>query len=209
MVRTRLEGRFSHQKQHKQGVPQASVLSPLLFIFYIAEMLTNAKGIKFRHANDSQILKSASVENAFHRTLQKNLNIVKKWCRTWRIQIKSSKTEIMHINSDELTTSVFTLWNEEFKVKSRTKTFGLIVDNAWTFKGHTEPVAVRCKIKWRELRIHCTSRWGLYRKHTNYFIQNADSTNSTVLCASLVETKCGKTANLPSYCQSKYTSNQV
>ena len=164
LVRTRLGGRLSLQVQPKQGVPQGSVLSPLLFVSYIAEMLTKTTGIKFKYADDSQVLVSAPVESALHRILKRNLNIVEKWCRTWRIQINGSKTEIMHINSDGLTTSVCTLGNEACKIKSKTKILGLIVDDkTCSFKDHTELVVARCKNKWRELRIHCTSRWGLSR----------------------------------------------
>ena len=49
----------------------------------------------------------------------------------------------MHINSDGLTTSVFTLGNEACKIKSKTKVLGLIVDNACSFKDHTELVVAR------------------------------------------------------------------
>ena len=115
----------------------------------------------------------------------------------------------MHIHSDGLTTSVFTLGNEACKIKSKLKILGLIVDNACGFKDHTELVVARCKNKWRELRIHCTSGWGSVPEHAYYFIQNADPTISTVLCACLVEPKCGKTANLLSFCQSKYTSGFI
>ena len=161
LVRTRQQGRLSLQVQPKQGVPQGSVLSPLHFVSFIAEMFTNTTGIKFKYADDSQTFVSAPVESALHRSLQRNLNIVEKWCKTWRIQIRGSKTEIMHVNSDRLTTSVFILGNEAFKVK--TKILVLIVDNACTFKNHTQLMVARCKNKWRELRIHCTSRWGLSR----------------------------------------------
>ena len=109
---------------------------------------------------------SAPVESALHGNLQTNLNIVEKWCRTWRIQINGSKTEIIHINSDRLMTSVFTLGNEACRVRSKTKVFGLsimLVDNACAFKDNTELVVARCTKKWRELRLHCTSRWGLFR----------------------------------------------
>ena len=126
-------------------------------------MLTDTTGIKFIYADDSQILVFATVESANHRNLQRNLKIVQKSCRTWRIQMKGSKTEIMHINSNGLTTSIFTLGNEACKIKSKTKILGLIVDNAFSFKDHTELVVARFKNKWRELRIHCTSRWGLSR----------------------------------------------
>ena len=67
LVRTRLEARLSLQVQSKEGVHQGSVLSPLLFAFFIAEMLTNNTGFKFKYADDSQILASASVESALHR----------------------------------------------------------------------------------------------------------------------------------------------
>ena len=69
----------------------------------------------------------------------------------------------MHINSDGLTTSVSTLGNEACKIKIKTKILGLIVDNGCSFKDHTQLVVARCKNKWRELRIHCTSSWGLSR----------------------------------------------
>ena len=67
------------------------------------------------------------------------------------------------LDSDGLTNSVVTLGNEACILKSKTKIVCLIVDNASTFKDHTKLVVARCKNKWRELRIHCTSRWGLSR----------------------------------------------
>ena len=68
------------------------------------------------------------------------------------------------MNAGGLTTSGFTLGNEACKLKSKNKILCLIADNACTFKDHTELVVARCKNKWRELRIHCTSRYGLSRK---------------------------------------------
>ena len=128
LVRPRLYGRLDLQVLPKQGGPQISVLSPLIFIFYIAEMLTNNTAIKFKYADDPQILVSAPAESVLHRILQRNLNIVEKWYWTWIIQITGSKTKIRNLNSDGLTTSVFTLGNEACKIKRKTKVLGLIVN---------------------------------------------------------------------------------
>ena len=73
LVRTRLEVRLSLQVQPKQGVPQGSVLSPLLLIFYIAEMLTITTGIKFKYADDTQILVSAPLESALHQIFKRKM----------------------------------------------------------------------------------------------------------------------------------------
>ena len=76
VVKTRLDNVTSHLFQPKQGVPQGSVLSPLLFIFYIADMLNNTAGIKFKHADDSQILLITDNQSTTCLTVEQNLNAV-------------------------------------------------------------------------------------------------------------------------------------
>ena len=54
---------------------------------------------------------------------------------------------------------------EKCEVKYQTKNLGLIVDNECSFKQHTDSTTARCLNRWRELRYHCTGKWGLSR-HT-------------------------------------------
>ena len=46
----------NHPFKPKHGVPQGKITSPLLFIFYLVDMLNNTTGLKFNYTDDSQIL---------------------------------------------------------------------------------------------------------------------------------------------------------
>ena len=124
VVKTRLDDVTSHPFQPKQGVPQGSVLSPLLFIFYIADMLNNTAGIKFKYADDSQILVITDNQSTTCLTVEQNLNAGEIWCRTWRIQLNGTKTEIVPINLD-VNIPVSKLRGEKCQNKLRDK-------NTWT-----------------------------------------------------------------------------
>ena len=114
VVKTRLDDVTSHPFQPQHGVPQGSVLSPLLFIFYIADMLNNTTEIKFKYADDSQILVITDDQSTRCLTVEQNLNAVENWCRTWRIQLNGTKTEIVPINLD-VNIPVFKLRGENAK----------------------------------------------------------------------------------------------
>ena len=115
LIRTILEGVLSSLIKPKQGVPQGSVLSPLLFIFFIAEKLQNTDGTKFKYADDSQFLVSAETQASLCEKIQENLKSVKTWCNTWRIQINELKTEILHIHPLDIWDHKFHLGTEKVK----------------------------------------------------------------------------------------------
>ena len=95
VVKTRLDDVVSHLFKPEQGVP-----SPLLFDFYIADMLNNTTGIKFNYGDVSQILVITENQSTRSPTVDQSLNAVEIWCRTWGIQLNGTKTEIVPINLD-------------------------------------------------------------------------------------------------------------
>ena len=163
-LRTKIDGCYSQAFTPKQGLPQGSVVSPILFIFYIADMLETCCGVKFKYADDSQVLVAAANQKSLQHIIQRTLTSVQQWCRLWRLQINGSKTDIVLINCEAPSTRIFYLDNEKCKVKNSTKILGIIVDEKMTFKQHTEAVIGRGKNKWKELRLHCTKKWGLSRR---------------------------------------------
>ena len=75
------------------GVPQGSVLGPLLFILYmndIASAIQNSNGILF--ADDTTIHASGSDINQLYRLMNRDLSIISDWFKANKLSLNVSKT---------------------------------------------------------------------------------------------------------------------
>ena len=82
--RTVLNGSFSDWAEVKSGVPQGSVLGPLLFVIFINDIDDCAKDISIllKFADDTKISNEASSE-ANCALLQNCLDQLLQWADTW------------------------------------------------------------------------------------------------------------------------------
>ena len=70
------------------GVPQGSLLGPLLFLLYIYDMPQNLNCALFSFADDSKLLRIHKLYEASY--LQENLNIIHQWCSKHKMQFNVS-----------------------------------------------------------------------------------------------------------------------
>lgn len=90
--RTMVSGQLSNPLFISSGVPQGSVLGPLLFLLYVESLLfkitSSCKNTKvFAFADDVKLMSSD------HADLQKALNIVEAWSDRWQMAIQPKKSE--------------------------------------------------------------------------------------------------------------------
>ena len=91
-----INGTNSDYKIMKHGVPQGSVLGPLLFLIYINDLHVCIKYSKLNlFADDSSLL----LKNASHKQLQKYINLDLKnlcnWLKANKISLNAGKTELV------------------------------------------------------------------------------------------------------------------
>ena len=78
------------------GVPQGSILGPLLFLLYVNDVEDACKGCKILlYADDTVLFLSGKNERDLNRTMQSELNSYYNWCHVNRLTVNSKKTKYM------------------------------------------------------------------------------------------------------------------
>lgn len=84
----------SHNNLVKSGVPQGSVLGPLLFFIYVNN-LPNSICSKIRHFAEDCTIYRRIVSTDDSLTLQRDLDSLSSWCGKWQMNINISKTKFL------------------------------------------------------------------------------------------------------------------
>ena len=83
------------------GVPQGSVLGPILFLIFINDLLDNISSHGKLFADDSKIYRQVkSREDA--NILQEDLLKLQEWSRKWLLQFNEGKCKVMHFGKKNL-----------------------------------------------------------------------------------------------------------
>ena len=90
-----VEGILSRKEKVVSGVPQGTVLGPVLFLIYIDDLEESLKHSLLRiFADDSKIVKD--IENREdHQLLQEDINLAVKWSRDNNMELNKKKFQLM------------------------------------------------------------------------------------------------------------------
>ena len=93
-----VQGSYSDWADVASGVPQGSVLGPVLFVIFINDLPEGVKSWCAMYADDTKI--SSSVETAESRnTLQNYLDKLVEWADKWQLQFQTGKCKIIHLGT--------------------------------------------------------------------------------------------------------------
>ncbi len=129
-----IEDEKSNWTDVKSGVPQGSVLGPLLFVIYINDLPEAVKSTVKIFADDTKLYRKVNnKEDAVN--MQNDLGKLYKWSLEWQIQFNASKCKVMHHGKKNIkeTYEINGTILEEVKEE---KDLGVIIDNELKFHKH-------------------------------------------------------------------------
>ena len=134
------------------GVPQGSILGPLLFLLFINDLPLSLKDLPISvdlYADDATLYSTALDKISLETNIQKALDSVHTWCLENGLLINIDKTKLMLIASRQKrnyltdTDLKLTYNNLELKISTNEKILGVHVDQNFAWNNHFQHVSKR------------------------------------------------------------------
>ncbi len=144
-----VDGMSSPAVQLISGVPQGSVLGPLLFKIYMNDLeffmnlvQVDPSGIKL-FADDLKVYKHIqSLRDAIN--LQILINTVTEWCDIWQLKINISKCLILHIGPRDVN-YVYHISGFTLSSPNLVRDLGVLVDSSLSFSQHISQITQKAR----------------------------------------------------------------
>ena len=113
------------------GVPQGSVLGPVLFIIYINDLDCDLVSKVGKFADYTKLCKSIIDPNDIE-LLRNDLQKLDKWSSDWQMQFNVDKCTVMHFGHKNQQNE-YSLGNNSLKISASERDLGIIIDSSGKF----------------------------------------------------------------------------
>lgn len=151
---------YSGYQQTISGVPQGSILGPILFSIFIFDIGNVLKHISYHlYADDIQLYISSPVHKLKDSVelINNDLNNFSTWCKQNGLKINPNKSVALCIGSDinlqkiNFNTLPIMINNEEIKRAHQSKNLGVILDEKLNFEPHINKIVGTAYMKLKML----------------------------------------------------------
>ena len=140
-----IRGTASEDCEVTSGVPQGSVLGPILFLIYINDLPLEVVSPLSLFADDSKIFTriisdknnkgKQNVNLNGKEVLQRDLNNIKTWAEKWKMEFNVDKCKIMHLGRLN-PGNTYTMDGANLSVTKEERDLGVLVDDRLQFDKH-------------------------------------------------------------------------
>ncbi|CAM4560969.1 unnamed protein product [Lepidochelys olivacea] len=173
-----LKGELSGWREVTSGVPQGSVLGPILFNLFITDLGTKSGSVLIKFVDDTKLGGIANLEKD-RDTLQEDLDDLVNWSNSNRMTFNSEKCKVMHLGINNKNFS-YKLVTHQLEVTEEEMDLGVLVDHRMTMscqrdmavkKANAILGCIRQGISSRDKEVLVLLYKALVRPHLEYFVQ--------------------------------------
>ena len=133
--RVRVERELSSWAQVKSGIPQGSVIGPILFVIFINDMPDIVNSMCQLFADDAKIFRSVSSNND-NKKLQDDLDRLTEWSMEWQLPFNVDKCKSLHIGRNNRK-HIYEMDGKKLEQVKDEKDLGVLIDNELKFHKQT------------------------------------------------------------------------
>lgn len=152
LFRIKQDEEFSDLREIKAGVPQGSVLGPILYLLYTCDIpqINNTTIATF--ADDTAILAVSKDEISSTEKLQQACDQVHNWTIKWKIKLNELKSTYMHFTNKNIRTQMPLYINgNSIPYENTAKYLGMTLDTRLRWKEHVKKKREELGLKYRKM----------------------------------------------------------
>jgi len=134
------------------GVPQGSILGPLMFLVYINDIITDIQAHIHLFADDTSLFMVVNSPNETAAVLQSDIDKISRWADKWLVSFNPSKSESMLISRkiNKPPHPSLTMQNVNISIVDVHKHLGVFMFNDCTWHAHISYVKEKA---WKRVHI--------------------------------------------------------
>ena len=144
----KLKQQEGEQFESHVGLPQGSVLSPLLFNLFIEDIYEKVVGNKVKFADDGTLWRSGNDIQKMVQEMELDLEEIRLWVKKWRLKLNILKTEYCIFSKDQRILELDIELRMANTILKRTRTpklLGVTLDERLTFQEHVKTVELKAQ----------------------------------------------------------------
>ncbi len=139
-MRTVIKGKFSTWNLVTSGVPQGSVIAPIMFLVFINDLPVGLDSYVSLFADDAKIMRQIRNRNDCEE-LQNDLNKLHNWNQTWKMQFNTNKCHVLEMGKSKNRPSWdYKLGNESISKARKEKDLGIIISDDLSPEHHINKI---------------------------------------------------------------------
>lgn len=149
--RVKQESEYSSLRKIAAGVPQGSVIGPILYLLFTRDLPNSKETMLATFADDTAVLAEGNDVKQASRKLQSTIKEVYDWTKRWRIKLNESKSVHINFTNRKIENYKIFIGEQEIPYSNKVKYLGMTLDAKLNWKEHVKKKKDQLNLKLRKM----------------------------------------------------------